>query len=237
MSARAAVQPRRRVRRAALRLSELLLLLRRHARGRVRRREPGAAGAPRGRGASAPSRWPAPPAAAPTRRSTTTSASGCCTAPRTSTSTASWCATIERSLDPLSVWVAAAEEPALVKVANIQHLATPVRAQLAEPAERRRAGGRAAPDVRGRRRAVDARRAARARAGAASTAAGTRRRSAGWTPPRTASSASRCAARCSQGRTAHCYAGVGVVADSDPEAELAETEVKLQAIVPALTGA
>ena len=41
--------------------------------------------------------------------------------------------TIERSLEPLSVWVAAADEPALVKVANIQHLATPVRAQLAEP--------------------------------------------------------------------------------------------------------
>ena len=46
------------------------------------------------------------------------------------------------------------------------------------------------------------------------------------------------ALRCAllQGGTAHCYAGVGVVADSDPEAELAETEVKLQAIVPALTG-
>jgi len=47
------------------------------------------------------------------------------------------------------------------------------------------------------------------------------------------------ALRCAllQGATAHCYAGVGVVGDSDPEAELAETEVKLQAIVPALTGA
>ena len=46
------------------------------------------------------------------------------------------------------------------------------------------------------------------------------------------------ALRCAllQGGTAHCYAGVGVVADSDPEAELAETELKLQAIVPALTG-
>ena len=46
------------------------------------------------------------------------------------------------------------------------------------------------------------------------------------------------ALRCAlvQGGSAHCYAGVGVVADSDPEAELAETEVKLQAIVPALTG-
>ena len=46
------------------------------------------------------------------------------------------------------------------------------------------------------------------------------------------------ALRCAllSGRTAHCYAGVGVVADSDPEAELAETEVKLQALLPALSG-
>jgi salicylate biosynthesis isochorismate synthase/menaquinone-specific isochorismate synthase len=38
------------------------------------------------------------------------------------------------------------------------------------------------------------------------------------------------------GPVAHCYAGVGIVADSDSEAELAETEVKLQAVLPALTG-
>src|SRR5436190_1229967 len=40
---------------------------------------------------------------------------------------------IEQTLAPISVWVAAAGEPSLVKVANIQHLATPVRAQLAQP--------------------------------------------------------------------------------------------------------
>lgn len=33
---------------------------------------------------------------------------------------------------------------------------------------------------------------------------------------------------------ARCFAGVGVVADSDPAAELAETEVKLQALLPLL---
>ena len=33
-------------------------------------------------------------------------------------------------------------------------------------------------------------------------------------------------------RDAHLFAGVGVVAGSDPEAELAETEVKLQAMLP-----
>ena len=108
-------------------------------------------------------------------------------------------------------------------------------------AARRAAAARSSWPARCTRRPPSAAsRGARARAlvrsSSSSTAAGTRGRSAGWTPPRTASSASRCAARCSQGRTAHCYAGVGVVADSDPEAELAETEVKLQAMVPALTG-
>ncbi|HWI21138.1 MAG TPA: chorismate-binding protein, partial [Baekduia sp.] len=40
---------------------------------------------------------------------------------------------IERALAPHSVWVTSADEPQLVKIANIQHLATPVRAQLREP--------------------------------------------------------------------------------------------------------
>ena len=40
---------------------------------------------------------------------------------------------IERALDPVSLWVADADEPVLVKVQNVQHLATPIRAQLAEP--------------------------------------------------------------------------------------------------------
>jgi salicylate biosynthesis isochorismate synthase/menaquinone-specific isochorismate synthase len=40
---------------------------------------------------------------------------------------------IVRALRPHSVWVTAADEPVVVKVANIQHLATPIRAQLAHP--------------------------------------------------------------------------------------------------------
>ena len=40
---------------------------------------------------------------------------------------------IERTLRGQSVWVEAAPEPGLVKVANIQHLATPIHAQLSEP--------------------------------------------------------------------------------------------------------
>jgi isochorismate synthase EntC len=38
------------------------------------------------------------------------------------------------------------------------------------------------------------------------------------------------------GAVARCYAGVGVMRDSDPAAELAETEVKLQALLPVLAG-
>jgi hypothetical protein len=40
---------------------------------------------------------------------------------------------IERMLRPHAIWVAAAPEPELVRIANIQHLATPIRAQLAAP--------------------------------------------------------------------------------------------------------
>jgi salicylate biosynthesis isochorismate synthase/menaquinone-specific isochorismate synthase len=35
---------------------------------------------------------------------------------------------------------------------------------------------------------------------------------------------------------AHCYAGNGIVRHSEPAAELAETEVKLQALLPLLAG-
>ena len=37
-------------------------------------------------------------------------------------------------------------------------------------------------------------------------------------------------------RLAHLYAGCGIVRDSDPASELAETEVKLQALLPVLDG-
>ena len=139
--------------------------------------------------------------------------------------------TIERSLEPLSVWVAAADEPAVVKVANIQHLGTPVRAQLADPrsvvelagalhptsAVGGEPWGAADPLVR-RLEQLDR---------------GWYAGPVGWMDA--AEDGELCVAlRCAllQGGTAHCYAGVGVVADSDPEAELAETELKLQAIVP-----
>jgi isochorismate synthase EntC len=46
------------------------------------------------------------------------------------------------------------------------------------------------------------------------------------------------ALRCAllRGSVARCYAGNGIVRDSNPQAELAETEVKLQALLPLLAG-
>src|SRR6185437_13567197 len=42
---------------------------------------------------------------------------------------------IERTLNRYAIWVTTAPEPSLVRIANIQHLATPIRAQLAAPVE------------------------------------------------------------------------------------------------------
>jgi salicylate biosynthesis isochorismate synthase len=142
---------------------------------------------------------------------------------------------IERALRPHAVWVASAEEPVVVKVANIQHLATPVRAQLAAPrgaielagllhptpavgAEPRERGLPLIPALEGLDRGWYA---------------GT----VGWTDA--GEDGEWCVSlRCAllRGRDARCYAGVGVVADSDPAAELAETETKLEALLPVLAG-
>ena len=48
----------------------------------------------------------------------------------------------------------------------------------------------------------------------------------------------RRAALCAAARhsVARCYSGCGIVRDSDPAAELAESEVKLQALLPLLAG-
>jgi isochorismate synthase len=140
---------------------------------------------------------------------------------------------IVRKLRPHAVWVQTAPEPEVVKVANIQHLATPIIAQLAEshsavemagmlhptPA----VGGEPWPD-------------------AASTIAELERMDRGWyAGPVGWMDATEdgefCVALRSallRDREARLFAGVGVVAGSDPAAELAETEVKLQALLPLL---
>jgi menaquinone-specific isochorismate synthase len=140
---------------------------------------------------------------------------------------------IVRALRPHSVWVETAPEPELVKVANIQHLATPVIAQLAEP--------RSAIDLAGLLHPTPA-------VGgepwpeAAAAIDELERMDRGWyAGPVGWMDATEdgefCVALRSallRDREARLYAGVGVVAGSDPAAELAETEVKLQALLPLL---
>ncbi len=140
---------------------------------------------------------------------------------------------IVRTLRPHAVWVETAEEPELIKVANIQHLATPVLAQLAESHSAVELAGLLHPTP-----AVGGEPWVRA----AAAIADLERMDRGWyAGPVGWMDATEdgefCVALRSallRDREAHLFAGVGVVAGSDPEAELAETEVKLGAILPLL---
>ncbi len=141
---------------------------------------------------------------------------------------------IVRTLRPHSVWVETAPEPEVVKVANIQHLATPVIAQLAEPHSAVELAGllHPTPAVGGEPWAA-----------ATAAIAELERMDRGWyAGPVGWMDATEdgefCVALRSallRDREARLYAGVGVVAGSDPAAELAETEVKLQALLPLLS--
>jgi isochorismate synthase len=142
---------------------------------------------------------------------------------------------IERALRQHALWVTATPEPTLVKVANIQHLATPIRAQLAQPldviellelmhptpavgGEPLAQAGPLIPALEGLDRGWYA-------------------GPIGWADAD--GDGEFCVAlRCAllRDQVARCYAGVGVVRDSEPAAELAETEVKLQALLPLLAG-
>ena len=105
---------------------------------------------------------------------------------------------IERTLEPHAVWVAAAPEPEIVRIANIQHLATPIRAQLARPMDALELAGTDAPDAGGRRRAARGRRADDPGARGPRPRLVPRAGRLDATRSATASSASRCAARCSK---------------------------------------
>jgi salicylate biosynthesis isochorismate synthase/menaquinone-specific isochorismate synthase len=138
---------------------------------------------------------------------------------------------IARALRPHAVWVEAASEPEIVKVANIQHLATPVVAQLAEPRSAVELAGllHPTPAVGGEPKEV-----------AKAVIAELEQMDRGWyAGPVGWMDATEdgefCVALRSallRDREAHLYAGVGVVAGSDPAAELAETEIKLGALLP-----
>ena len=142
---------------------------------------------------------------------------------------------ITRTLRPLSVWVTAAPEPVLVRVANIQHLATPIRAQLAEavPAIELASALHPTPAVGGEPR----RQATQMIPALEGIDRGWYAGPVGWTDA--SGDGEFCVAlRCAllRGSLARLYAGCGIVRDSDPAAELAETEVKLGALLPALAG-
>ncbi|HEX6653453.1 MAG TPA: isochorismate synthase [Thermoleophilaceae bacterium] len=141
---------------------------------------------------------------------------------------------IERTLAPVSLWVAAADDPVLVKVHNVQHLATPIRAQLADPVPAVELAGLLLPTpaVGGEPREA----ALPLIPALEGLDRGWYAGAVGWTD--LAEDGEFCVAlRCAllRGRVAHLYAGCGIVRDSDPAAELAESEVKLQALLPLLS--
>jgi len=142
---------------------------------------------------------------------------------------------IERTLRGAhAVWVAAAPEPELVRIANIQHLATPIRAQLASPMDALELVGmmHPTPAVGGEPLA----RAAPLIPALEGLDRGWYAGPVGWTDA-TGDGEFCVALRCAllRGPVARCYAGNGIVRDSEPAAELAETEIKLQALLPLLT--
>ncbi len=142
---------------------------------------------------------------------------------------------IARALRPYSVWVAAPDEPAIIKVANIQHLATPIRAQLTSPlgAIELAALLHPTPAVGGEPHGV----AAPLIPALEGLDRGWYAGAVGWTDANDDGEfcvALRCALL--RGDQARLYAGVGVVRDSVPAAELTETEIKLGALLPVLAG-
>ncbi len=141
---------------------------------------------------------------------------------------------IERALRPHSVWVAAAPEPGLVKVANIQHLACPIRAQLSRPLGAIELAALLHPTP-----AVGAEPASALALIPALEGLdrGWYASPIGWTDA--SGDGEFCVGLRSavlRDRHARCYAGCGIMGDSDPAAELAESELKLQVMLPALAG-
>lgn len=142
---------------------------------------------------------------------------------------------IERTLLPHSVWVHAEGEPFVVKVGNLQHLATPIRAQLAESHSAIELAGflHPTPAIGGEPRApalelIDE---------LEGIDRGWYTGPVGWMDA--AEDGEFCVGLRSallRDREAHLFAGCGIVADSDPSAELQESELKFEALLPLLAG-
>jgi isochorismate synthase len=146
--------------------------------------------------------------------------------------------TIDMVFDTLIGWCSYLDyepEPSVVGVANVQHLATMVEGRLSQPAPsvlELVAALHPTPAVNGWPR-EEARSWIEAHEGFdRGRYAGT----VGWVDAQgngTFAVSIRCADVA--GTTARLVAGNGIVADSDPDTELAETQVKLQAMLSALT--
>ena len=141
---------------------------------------------------------------------------------------------IERTLEPVSLWVAAADDAVIIKVHNVQHLATPIRAQLSDPIPAVELAGLLLPTPAVGGEPRDA--ALPLIPALEGLDRGWYAGAVGWTD--LAEDGEFCVAlRCAllRGRVAHLYAGCGIVRDSVPAEELAESEVKLQALLPLVT--
>lgn len=142
---------------------------------------------------------------------------------------------IARVLAPHSVWVTAPPEPGLIRVANIQHLAAPIRAQLRAPMGVIELAGllHPTPAVGGEPQA----RALELIPALEGLDRGWYAGTLGWSD-RSGDGEFCVALRCAllDGPLARCYAGGGIMGDSEPSAELAETEIKLGALLPVLAG-
>ncbi|WP_445150900.1 isochorismate synthase [Baekduia sp. Peel2402] len=142
---------------------------------------------------------------------------------------------ITHTLKPYSVWVTAHDEPEIVKMANIQHLGTPIRAQLSRAVSVLELVGvlHPTPAVGGEPLSVAAPLIPALEGFDRGWYAGP----IGWAD-RDEDGEFVVGLRSAllRGRVARLYAGVGVVRDSDPAAELAETDIKLQALLPVLAG-
>ena len=140
---------------------------------------------------------------------------------------------IERSLRPHAVWVHAESQPFVVKVGNLQHLATPIRAQLAESNSAIELAGllHPTPAIGGEPREP----ALRLIQELEGIDRGWYSGPVGWMDA--ADDGEFCVGLRSalvRDREAHLFAGCGIVADSDPSAELQESELKFEALLPLL---
>jgi isochorismate synthase len=142
---------------------------------------------------------------------------------------------IERGLRPLAVWVHAEPDPAVIRVGNLQHLATPIRAQLADSRSAIELAGllHPTPAVGGEPRGP----ALRLIGELEGIDRGWYAAPVGWMDA--TEDGEFCVGLRSallRDREAHLFAGNGIVADSDPAAELAETELKFAVLLPLLAG-